>query len=100
MLEAAELKEMTTTVPADEGAVTPNTEYGLGLFRTPLSCGGELWGHGGSIHGYETFGGVTEDGRAATVAVTALSSAVAADIEGVLEAHQHVQELVDTAICG
>ncbi|MYU33168.1 serine hydrolase [Streptomyces sp. SID8358] len=99
VLGAAELKEMTTTVPAAEGSVTPDTEYGLGLFRTPLSCGVELWGHGGSIHGYETFGGVTDDGRAATVAVTALSSAVAAEPEGILRAHQHVQDLVDTAIC-
>ncbi|MFD5026308.1 serine hydrolase domain-containing protein [Streptomyces sp. NPDC058373] len=99
VLDAAELKEMTTTVPAAEGSATPNTEYGLGLFRTPLSCGVELWGHGGAIHGYETFGGVTDDGRAATVAVTALSASVAAEPEGILEAHQHVQELVETAIC-
>ncbi|WP_406147741.1 serine hydrolase domain-containing protein [Streptomyces sp. NBC_01012] len=99
VLDAAELKEMKTTVPAAEGATTPNTEYGLGLFRTPLSCGVELWGHGGSIHGYESFSGVTDDGRAATVAVTALSSSVAAETEGILAAHQHVQELVDTAIC-
>ncbi|MEU8708207.1 serine hydrolase domain-containing protein [Streptomyces sp. NPDC048565] len=99
VLDAAELKQMKTTVPAAEGSTTPNTEYGLGLFRTPLTCGAELWGHGGSIHGYETFSGVTDDGRAATVAVTALSSAVAADTEGILDAHQHVQDLVDTAIC-
>ncbi|NEA17737.1 serine hydrolase domain-containing protein [Streptomyces halstedii] len=99
VLDAAELKEMTTTVPATEGSPTPGTEYGLGLFRTPLSCGADLWGHGGSIHGYETFGGVTDDGRAATVAVTALSSAVAAEPEEMMEAHQHVQDLVDTAIC-
>ncbi|WP_369202588.1 serine hydrolase domain-containing protein [Streptomyces sp. PU-14G] len=99
VLDAAELEEMTTTVPAAEGSVTPNTEYGLGLFRTPLSCGEELWGHGGSIHGYETFSGVTDDGRAATVAVTALSSAVAAEPEEMQKAHKHVQDLVDTAVC-
>lgn len=99
VLDAAELKEMTTTVPAAEGSVAPDTEYGLGLFRTPLSCGGRLWGHGGSIHGYETFSGVTDDGRAATVAVTALSSAVAAEPEAIQKVHQHVQELVDTAVC-
>jgi D-alanyl-D-alanine carboxypeptidase len=99
VLGAAELKEMTTTVPAAEGATTPGTEYGLGLFRTPLSCGGDLWGHGGSIHGYETYGGVTGDGRAATVAVTALPSAVAAEPAGIMAAHQHVFGLVDTAVC-
>ncbi|MFJ3340585.1 serine hydrolase domain-containing protein [Streptomyces diastaticus] len=99
VVEAAELKEMKTTVPATEGAPTPGAEYGLGLFRTPLSCGTDLWGHGGAIHGYETFGGVTEEGRAATVAVTALSAAVAAEPEAVLEAHQHVQDLAETAVC-
>ncbi|WP_086575644.1 hypothetical protein [Streptosporangium minutum] len=34
--------------------------------------GGHRWGHGGDIHGYETRNGVTEDGRSATIAVTAL----------------------------
>ncbi|WP_437063387.1 serine hydrolase domain-containing protein [Streptomyces sp. enrichment culture] len=99
VLGAAELKEMTTTVPVTEGAPAPGTGYGLGLFSTPLSCGGELWGHGGSIHGYETYGGATEDGRAATVATTALSSSVAADPEDMMAAHQHVYDLVDTAVC-
>ncbi|MEV5759726.1 serine hydrolase domain-containing protein [Streptomyces tendae] len=99
VLEAAELKEMETTVPVTEGAPAPGTGYGLGLFRTPLSCGVELWGHGGSIHGYETYGGATRDGRAATVATTALSSSVAADPADMMAAHQHVFDLVDTAVC-
>ena len=46
--------------------------YGLGLMSTPLSCGGVAWGHGGSIPGYETGGGVGPDGRSFTVALTAL----------------------------
>lgn len=99
VLDGAGLKEMTRTVPAAEGSPTPGTEYGLGLFRTPLTCGVDLWGHGGAIHGYETFGGVTDDGRAATVAVTALSGAVAAEPEEMLKAHEYVQELVETAVC-
>ncbi|WP_016908472.1 serine hydrolase domain-containing protein [Streptomyces xiaopingdaonensis] len=99
VLNAAELKEMKTTVAADEGSPTPNTEYGLGLFRTPLSCGEDLWGHGGSIHGYESFSGVTDDGRAATVATTALSMAVAAEPEEMAKAHKHIQDLTETAIC-
>ncbi|MFF9906895.1 serine hydrolase domain-containing protein [Streptomyces olivaceus] len=99
VLGAAELKEMTTTVPVTEGAPAPGTGYGLGLFSTPLSCGTELYGHGGSIHGYETYGGATKDGRAATVATTALSSSVAADPEDIVAAHQHVYDLVDTAVC-
>ncbi|MEV4358680.1 serine hydrolase domain-containing protein [Nonomuraea sp. NPDC049625] len=66
-------------------------EYGLGLMKMPLSCGGVTWGHGGDIDGYETRNGVTEDGRAATVAVTALPPNE--------EAHQHVIEAMDTALC-
>ena len=38
----------------------------------PLSYGGEYWGHGGDIHGFETRGGATDDGRSAGTAVTAL----------------------------
>lgn len=97
VLRPAELKEMTTTVKTD-GSL-PNSSYGLGLFKSPLSCGGELWGHGGDINGYETRGGVTKDGRAVTVAVTALPSAVATDEAGMTKAHQDVLDLVDTAIC-
>ncbi|MEV8128956.1 serine hydrolase [Streptomyces sp. NPDC085944] len=78
VLGTAELKEMRTTVPEAEGAPAPGTGYGPGPFRTPLSCGVELWGHGGSVHGYQTYGGATRDGRAATVATTALSGSVAA----------------------
>ncbi|MYR46125.1 serine hydrolase [Streptomyces sp. SID5910] len=98
VLDAAELTEMTTTVPA-EGAPTPDSDYGLGLFRNTLSCGVELWGHGGSIHGYNTYSGATKDGRAAAVAVTALPSAVAAEPAGMMAANQHVFDLVDTAVC-
>ncbi|WP_197048710.1 hypothetical protein [Streptosporangium roseum] len=36
-----------------------------------------MWDHGGDIYGYETRNGVTEDGRTATVAVTALPTAEA-----------------------
>ena len=97
VLRPAELKEMKTTVKTD-GSL-PNSSYGLGLFKTSPSCGGELWGHGGDINGYETRGGVTKDGRAVTVAVTALPGAVATDEAGMMEAHQHVLDLVDTAIC-
>ncbi|MFI0486247.1 serine hydrolase domain-containing protein [Actinomadura sp. 9N215] len=97
VLRPAELREMTRTVAAP-GSL-PGASYGLGLFRTKLSCGAVLWGHGGDINGYETRGGVTGDGRAATVAVTALPSAVAANEADMLKAHQHVLDAVDTAIC-
>ncbi|GAA3979732.1 serine hydrolase domain-containing protein [Actinomadura viridis] len=97
LLRPAELKAMMTTVRT-EGSL-PDSSYGLGLFKSPLTCGGELWGHGGDINGYETRGGVTKDGRAVTVAVTALPGAIAETEADMEKVHQHVLDLVDTAIC-
>ncbi|MEU7018090.1 serine hydrolase domain-containing protein [Streptomyces sp. NPDC046385] len=88
LLPAAQLAEMRTTVPAG----TSGLRYGLGLTSRPLSCGGVYWGHGGDIAGYETRGGVTEDGRAAGVAVTSIPTDEAAT--------QHVKDAVDRALCG
>ena len=79
---------MRTTVPAD---LFPGARYGLGLISFPLSCGGVAWGHGGDIPGYETRTEVTADGRAATVAVTALPDSEQKAID--------VLHAVDTAIC-
>jgi D-alanyl-D-alanine carboxypeptidase len=63
---------MQTTVPAP--ALGNGVQYGLGLTSTPLSCGDLAWGHGGDVPGYHTSDAVTEDGRAATIAVTELPS--------------------------
>ncbi|KQV04790.1 MULTISPECIES: serine hydrolase [unclassified Kitasatospora] len=87
LLPTAQLAQMRTTVPiGDSGA-----GYGLGIISRPLSCGGVYWGHGGDIAGYETRGGVTDDGRAANVAVTAIP----ADAAGT----EHLESVVDTALC-
>lgn len=89
LLPKAQLEQMRTTVPASY-PFPAGARYGLGLVSTPLSCGGVYWGHGGSMTGYETRGGVTEDGRAANVAVTMQpSQAVKERMDGV----------VDTALC-
>ncbi|WNF28412.1 serine hydrolase domain-containing protein [Streptomyces sp. C11-1] len=88
LLPAAQLAEMRTTVPAG----TSGLRYGLGLTSRPLSCGGVYWGHGGDIAGYETRGGVTDDGRAASVAVTSIPTDK--------KAAQHVNDAVDKALCG
>ncbi|WP_240802719.1 beta-lactamase family protein [Streptomyces sp. A0642] len=88
LLPAAQLAEMRTTVPAG----TSGLRYGLGLTSRPLSCGGVYWGHGGDIAGYETRGGVTDDGRAANVAVTSIPT------DGT--AARHVNDAVDRALCG
>ncbi|GAA5612230.1 class A beta-lactamase-related serine hydrolase [Streptomyces platensis] len=88
LLPAAQLAEMRTTIPAG----TSGLRYGLGLTSRPLSCGGVYWGHGGDIAGYETRGGVTDDGRAANVAVTSIPTDKAAA--------RHVNDAVDRALCG
>ncbi|MET9603577.1 serine hydrolase domain-containing protein [Streptomyces sp. NPDC006512] len=87
LLPPAQLAQMRTTVPiGDTGA-----GYGLGIMSRPLSCGGVQWGHGGDIDGYETRGGVTDDGRAATVTVTAIP------VDGA--GTRRVEKVVDTALC-
>ncbi|MFD8700768.1 serine hydrolase domain-containing protein [Kitasatospora purpeofusca] len=87
LLPPAQLAEMRTTTPAGE-PFAAGSGYGLGLVSTPLSCGGEYWGHGGSIPGYETRVGVTADGRSATVTMTvqAPDKAAARKLEGVVDA--------------
>jgi D-alanyl-D-alanine carboxypeptidase len=90
LLKPAQLAEMRETVTAP--GLPPNWRYGLGLVRIELSCGEVAWGHGGDIDGYETRDAISEDGRAATVVVTALPNAA--------QAGQLLPDAVlDTALC-
>ncbi len=68
LVPATILAEMQHTMPWDRG----EGGYGLGLVDIPVSCGKRVWGHGGSIMGFETRTGVTEDGRAVTATVNQL----------------------------
>jgi D-alanyl-D-alanine carboxypeptidase len=88
LLPAAELAEMTTTVPAD---LVPGSGYGLGLLRVPLSCGGVYWGHGGSGLGYQSRGGVTVDGPAVSLVHTNAPSSPQQSADAL--------RAVDTALC-
>ncbi|GII57945.1 peptidase [Planotetraspora thailandica] len=45
-------------------------EYGLGVAREPLSCGGSAWFHDGDLPGVSTVSGTDRKGRQATVYVT------------------------------
>ncbi|WFE25439.1 serine hydrolase [Solwaraspora sp. WMMD791] len=90
LLKPAQLAEMRTTVAIPETSLA----YGLGLFRTPLSCGGFAWGHGGDIPGYSNANGATDDGRAATLAVTSLTGSVTDKSVAAERA-----ALVDAALC-
>ncbi|MCO5989646.1 beta-lactamase family protein [Actinoallomurus spadix] len=85
----AELKEMRKTVAAPD--LWSGARYGLGLISTQLTCGGVAWGHGGDIDGYHTSDFATDDGRAATVAVTLLP-----ENEQQID---HLLSAVDTALC-
>lgn len=90
LLEPAQLTEMQRTV--EMPAEWPGDGYGLGLSLDVLSCGVELWGHGGDIFGYSTRGGATVDGAGVTLAVTALPT----DEEELAA----LDEVVDTLVCG
>ena len=100
LLNQESLTEMQKTVPSD-GTLWPGAEYGLGLEKYPLSCGGNIWGHGGDIHGYETRNGVAEDGTAFAVAVTSLPWGFVdpADEEQLMETYKSVTKAVDAAFC-
>ncbi|WP_026403623.1 serine hydrolase domain-containing protein [Actinomadura rifamycini] len=104
LLPEAQLKEMRKTVKGGPDDM-PDTEFGLGLDKTTLSCA-EIWGHGGDIHGYESRGGVTTDGREVTVVVNALPGAIVKKQDSMeamtkeyMEKHDKVMDLVETAIC-
>lgn len=86
LLGPAELDQMRTTVPA-----FPGRGYGLGLMSWDLPCGDRAWGHGGDIPGFTTRGGVTEDGRAVTLTVTAQPTSE--------NAAGQVEAAVDGALC-
>lgn len=91
LLEPAQLAEMKKTVPAPDFDATGDATYGLGLGTFKLSCGGQAWTHGGDAPGYVTRNAVTDDGRVATVAVTANPRS--------LTAAQDVEAALDTALC-
>ncbi|WP_435818503.1 serine hydrolase domain-containing protein [Micromonospora lupini] len=91
LLKPAQQAAMMTTVPAPGFEPTGEYAYGLGIARHELPCGGDAWGHGGDIQGFETRNLVTRDGRSAVVAVTALPTG-----EQMLA---HVNESVESALC-
>ncbi|MET9921198.1 serine hydrolase domain-containing protein [Streptomyces sp. NPDC006435] len=61
LLPEAEMREMTDTVSISPDL--PGVGYGLGLMWQRLSCGKEVWGHNGEIHGSLSEARVTRDGE-------------------------------------
>ena len=101
LLTQSSIDEMKKGVDVDSSEL-PGEVYGLGLFGRSLSCGGTAWGHGGSIHGYQTDNAVGPDGTAVTVAVTALPSAIADQNNpesSTKEKHQRNKDAVDATLC-
>jgi D-alanyl-D-alanine carboxypeptidase len=92
LLKPAQLAEMQTTVPAPDFDASGRNSYGLGLATFTLTCGGAAWTHGGNAPGFSTVNAVTTNGRAATIAVTALPTAI--------EQVAHMESALDTALCG
>ncbi|MFF2624795.1 serine hydrolase domain-containing protein [Kitasatospora griseola] len=88
LLPAAQLAQMRTTVPTE--LLGPGVRYGLGIQSRPLSCGGLVWGHGGTGAAHRNRGGVTEDGRAVSITVTTVPDATTT---------RRMTEAVDTALC-
>ncbi|MFD6247158.1 serine hydrolase domain-containing protein [Streptomyces roseolus] len=86
LLPKAELRELTTTVPVS--AEHPDFRYGLGISWQKLSCGTEVWGHGGGIHGSLSEAYTTRDGR------HTLAANINADWTG------DTQAVVDAEFCG
>jgi D-alanyl-D-alanine carboxypeptidase len=97
LLRPAELNQMKKTVKIDEQteAIWPGGQYGLGLVKRPLACGGEYWSHGGGDAGFITSDGVTPDGKRSIVI-----SQTTALPEKMIEQEVKASELVSHALCG
>jgi D-alanyl-D-alanine carboxypeptidase len=81
------LKQMRTTV--DASRLGHGTRCGLGLEVLRLGCGVELWGHGGSLEGYQTTAFSTPDAHRQLVMAINLQPepepwAAAAAVENIL----------------
>ena len=102
LLTQASIDEMKNGAVDASSYLGPGTVYGLGLIGRSLTCGGTSWGHGGTIHGYQTNNAVGPDGTAAIFAVTALPSAIADQNNpesSAEEKHQRVEDAVDATLC-
>ncbi|WP_171161918.1 serine hydrolase [Streptomyces sp. I05A-00742] len=100
LLPPDQLRAMQRTVDrsgaTDDLAEWPEGGYGLGLRRTPLSCGSGYWHHEGDGLGSYTRTGVTPDGRR-SVAVSVTS---AGDTPDRVRFNKATRKLVDDALCG
>ncbi|MDO5066289.1 MAG: serine hydrolase domain-containing protein [Propionibacteriaceae bacterium] len=97
LLSAESLAEMQRTVTTDQ----EGSEYGLGLIKSSLSCG-EAWGHGGTIHGYQSINAVGPDGTAMTLVTTAIPLALVedpTDVERIMPLFAQLEDTLETTLC-
>jgi D-alanyl-D-alanine carboxypeptidase len=100
LLRPAQVAEMQRTVPVSTEIeqIWPGGQYGLGLARRPLPCGGVYWGHDGGDAGYITVTGVTADGRRS--AIVSMSAALGDSIDHLIQQQRAADTLVQNALCG
>ncbi|MFE2290396.1 serine hydrolase domain-containing protein [Streptomyces sp. NPDC059452] len=97
LLKPAQLAAMRNMVPVPQDSGHPEgTRGGLGLFFTPLSCGGGYLGHGGSGFGYVIRAATTLDGRR-TVTVSGHSRP--GDPQTAARQEDALRGLIDHALC-
>lgn len=97
LLSAESLAEMQTTVATGQ----EGDEYGLGVIRKSLSCG-EVWGHGGTIHGYQSVNAVGPDGTAVTLVVTAMPHTLvedSTDVASIMPLIEQLNDALETTVC-
>lgn len=100
LLKPAQLTEMTTNLrdlDPEIAQLMPNSQYGLGIFKRPLPCGGEYWGHGGGDGGFITETGVTTDGRRS--AAVSMSSVLGREWSDALRQQHLADQLIGDALC-
>ncbi|WP_084337736.1 serine hydrolase domain-containing protein [Actinomadura oligospora] len=91
LLPPRQLAEMRSTVAADPDRIWAGARYGLGLIKTPLTCGGSWTGHAGGVPGFGTVAGVGPGGRAVAVSLNADPDS--------LQAQTHMLDVVQAALC-
>ncbi|KAA2253889.1 beta-lactamase family protein [Solihabitans fulvus] len=95
VVPAAQLAEMIKPTNAP-GSSAPN--YGLGMDRFDLPCGGSAWGHYGRWFGYASIAAATPDGRAAFVTTNVLDM-VADTSNGSGASSKVLNDTLATALC-
>ncbi|SNX55957.1 D-alanyl-D-alanine carboxypeptidase [Streptomyces sp. TLI_55] len=92
LLPADQLADMRRTVAADPDRLWPGARYGLGLIASPLRCGGQWWGHAGTVPGgHRALTAVGPGGRSVAVALN--------KVPDTLQAEQDFLDTVQTAFC-